>query len=236
MAALVRGGARVVSRASRPVALAQRGLAWSPMQKLLPRHRTAADLYAEIRELTKAGGDYTVHNYMAVIEDLRIPEASVVETELFPRAALEFYTAWNIGDDVSAEAEAVWRLPERGGAQGDYRAGMKAKIANAVDCLKTHSHSKRAMIPIPFNDEPSSAVDWRNVGQTKCCRELYLYVDGGALCCTAVLRMQNASIFPKNIHLFAALLRRAAADLDLPVGEYTHVIANLCHDRAATQC
>jgi hypothetical protein len=28
---------------------------------------------------------------------------------------------------------------------------MQAKIANAVDCLATHPHSKRAIIPIPFN-------------------------------------------------------------------------------------
>jgi hypothetical protein len=44
-----------------------RGMAWTPVSQMLPR-RTAHELYAEIRDLTKQGGDYTVHNYMAVIE------------------------------------------------------------------------------------------------------------------------------------------------------------------------
>ena len=48
--------------------------------------------------------------------------------------------------------------------------------------------------------------------------------------------MQNASIFPKNIHFFAALLKRVAGELGVPLGEYTHIIANLCHDRSATNC
>jgi hypothetical protein len=58
-------------------------------------------------------------------------------------------------------------MVERGGAQGDYREGMPSKIANAIDCLKTHHHSKRAIIPIPFNSEGSENVNWRDAGQTK---------------------------------------------------------------------
>ena len=97
-------------------------------------------------------------------------------------------------------------MQERGGDQGDYRDGMQAKIANAVrpvpcrrlfqlargalmpaphacvwyaqiDCLKTHSHSKRAIIPIPFNSAGSETVNWHDAGQTKCCRELHLYIE-----------------------------------------------------------
>lgn len=217
-------------------AAGRRTMVYSPMQHLLPRHATAKDLYADIRELTKAGGDYTVHNYMAVIEDLSSPEAALVETELFPRDALEFYTKWNMGHAVTDEDVATYRTPERGGAQGDYRDGMPEKLANAIDCLKTHGNSKRATIPIPFATEGSKAVDWRDQGQTKCCRELYLFLEDGKLCCTAVLRMQNASIFPKNIHFFATALHHVAAELGVDVGEYTHVIANLCHDRSATNC
>ena len=83
----------------------------------------------------------------------------------------------------------------------------------------------------------SENVDWRDAGQTKCCRELYLYIaPDGRLACTAMLRMQNASIFPKNIHFFGALLRRVAAELDIELGVYTHVVASLCHDRTATNC
>ena len=185
-------------------------MVYSPMQHLLPRHATAKDLYADIRELTKAGGDYTVHNYMAVIEDLSSPEAALVETELFPRDALEFYTKWNMGHAVTDEDVAKYRTPERGGAQGDYRDGMPEKLANAIDCLKTHGNSKRATIPIPFATQGSKEVDWQDQGQTKCCRELYLFLEDGKLCCTAVLRMQNASIFPKNIHFFATALHHVA--------------------------
>jgi thymidylate synthase len=34
--------------------------------------------------------------------------------------------------------------------------------------------------------------------------------------------MQNASIFPKNIHFFATLIAYVASDLGWEVGEYTH--------------
>ena len=41
----------------------------APAHVLLPRHRTARSLYDEMRHLTRAGGDFTVHNYVAVLED-----------------------------------------------------------------------------------------------------------------------------------------------------------------------
>ena len=223
----------------------------APAHALLPRHKTARSLYDEMRSLTRAGGDFTIHNYCAVLEDLSA-EATTVETELFPVEALDFYTRWNLEEEITDEEIDAYKTPERGGAQGDYRRGMRRKIANAVDCLRTHENSKRASIPIPFADEGSSSVNWRDQGQTKCCRELYLYVEEGKLSCTGVLRVQNASIFlprtvngtghtgygafPKNIHFFGALLRRCSAELGLPLGVYTHVVASLCHDRTATNC
>ena len=207
----------------------------APAHALLPRHKTARSLYDEMRHLTRAGGDFTIHNYAAVLEDLS-EDATTVETELFPRAALDFYTRWNLEEKITDEEIDAYKTPERGGAQGDYRRGMRRKIANAVDCLRTHSNSKRASIPIPFTDSGSETIDWRDQGQTKCCRELYLYVEEGKLSCTGVLRVQNASIFPKNMHFFGALLRQVATELDLPLGVYTHVVASLCHDRTATNC
>ncbi len=215
----------------------RRGFAWSPTHALLPR-RTAQELYSEIRELTREGGDYTVHNYMAVIEkESFTPEKVVVETDLFPRGALDFYTKKNMGWDYTDEEYEKWFMLERGGDQGDYRDGMQEKIANAVDCLRTHPTSKRAIIPIPFSSEGSKNVDWHDAGQTKCCRELHLYIeDDGALHTTGFLRMQNASIFPKNIHFFATLLDDVAQQLNVPLGGYTHIISNLCHDRSAQHC
>lgn len=39
---------------------------------------------------------FVVRNFVCVIDDIR-PESSLVETELFPRDAIEFYTAKNMG-------------------------------------------------------------------------------------------------------------------------------------------
>ena len=83
--------------------------------------------------------------------------------------------------------------------------------------------------------EGSAGVDWKDAGQTKCCRELHLYVEEEKLCCTGFLRAQGASIFPKNIHMFATILEEVGAGLGREVGEYTHIISSLCRDRSATQ-
>lgn len=201
----------------------------------MPRFATAREMYAHIRELTEVGGDYTVRHFMGVIERID-PESSVVETELFPRGALEYYTKKNMGADYTSEEVEMWQVDERGGQQGDYRDGMPEKIANVIDCLQKEPRSKRAVVPIPFSSEGSKHVDWTNAGQTKCCRELYFYIEDGKLKCTGILRMQNASIFPKNIHFFATLIAKVASELHLEVGEYTHMILHLCHDRSAISC
>jgi hypothetical protein len=46
---------------------------------------------------------------------------------------------------LTLSQEAAWMLPERGGDQGDYRAGIRAKINNAIECLKMEPLSKRAV-------------------------------------------------------------------------------------------
>ena len=50
------------------------------------------------------------------------------------------------------------------------------------------------------------------------------YIEDGKLCCTGFLRVQNATIFPKNIHFFATLLDDVAKRVGVPLGEYTHFI------------
>ncbi len=199
------------------------------------RFATAAELYGHIREITAPGGDFTVHNFVGVIEDIS-PDASICETELFPRGALEYYTKKNMGLEYTRAEAQEYQTDERGGEQGDYRAGMQEKISNVITCLKAEPRSKRAIIPIPFSTEGSINVDWTNQGQTKCCRELHFYREDGRLKCTGILRMQNASIFPKNIHFFATLIDCVASELGWEVGEYTHWITNLCHDRSAVSC
>jgi hypothetical protein len=105
-----------------------------------------------------------VRNFVGVIDDIS-PESSLVETELFPEGALHYYTKKNMGWDYTKEEYDTWQLADRGGAQGDYRDGMQAKIANVIDCLRTEPLSKRAVIPIPFNSEGSETADWRDQGQ-----------------------------------------------------------------------
>jgi len=192
-------------------------------------------MYNHLRDITSAGGDYTVRNFVGVIDDISV-ESSICETELFPRGALEYYTKKNMGWEYSAEEKEQYQTEQRGGAQGDYHIGMQAKIANVVACLKFEPSSKRAVIPIPFSTEGSINVDWTDAAQTKCCRELHLYREDEKLNCTGILRMQNASIFPKNAHFFATLIAHVASEFDWKVGEYTHWITNLCHDRTAISC
>lgn len=50
----------------------------------------------------------------------------LVETELFPRGAIEFYTTKNMGWPYTQEEADKWLMQERGGDQGDYRDGMQA--------------------------------------------------------------------------------------------------------------
>lgn len=200
-----------------------------------PHFATGKAMYDYLREITKPGGEFVVRNFVGVIEDFSVSSCTV-ETELFPLGALEYYTKKNMGWDYTVEEKEKWQMNERGGAQGDYRVGMQKKIANVIDCLRTEPLSKRAVIPIPFSTEGSETADWTDQGQNKCCRELHLYLEDGKLKCTGIVRMQNANIMTKNIHFFATLVNHVAKELGVEVGEYTHWITNLCHDRTATSC
>jgi len=207
-----------------------------------PRFATASQLYDHIRALSKnESKEFVVRNFVGVIEDVSV-KASTVETELFPLGALEYYTKKNMGWDYTDDEVSKWQLAERGGEQGDYRAGISQKISNVIECLKAEPLSKRATITFPFTGEVAGGTggsetnDWTYQGMNKCCRELHLYLEDGKLKCTAIVRMQNANIFVKNIHFFATLLDHVATELDVEVGEYTHWITNLCYDRDATSC
>ena len=70
--------------------------------------------------------------------------------------------------------------------------------------------------------------DHADAGFCFACVSFLSYVISGLL--------QNANIFPKNIHFFAVLFERIAKELGVEVGEYTHWITNLCHDRHAICC
>ena len=94
-----------------------------------PHFQTAKQLYERLLELTKAGGggEFVVRNFVGVIQDISV-DASLIETELFPSGALEYYTKKNMGWEYTQDEYDKWQLAERGGEQGDYRDGVSSKL------------------------------------------------------------------------------------------------------------
>ena len=139
-------------------------------------------------------------------------ENYLVETELFPEPVLQAYSAWNLGEALSPAQQQHFNA-ERGGGQGDYRAGMPEKIANVVDCLSHFPNSKRALITISNHPIPNHRSD----EQAKCLRELHFYLEGEAgatrLNASCFFRAQAALIFPKNIHFIGSLMQSIARQL-----------------------
>jgi thymidylate synthase len=133
----------------------------------------------------------------------------LVETDVFPEEVLVAYSAYNMEKELTAAQEKFMNA-NRGGAQGDYRDGMKAKISNAIDCLTNYPQSKRALITVCNEPMP----DHRSDVDAKCVRELQLYLDGdGKLSGTVFLRAQAAFLFPKNIHMIGSIMSEIAQQL-----------------------
>lgn len=164
--------------------------------------RTCLETWRRMCELTSGGR--LVRNFHQEI----LMEDWLIETELFPREALEAYTAWNLGHELRPE-QRRWFSEQRGGGQGDYREGMRDKVANVVDCLTRFPSSKRAVITIANNPQPSHTSD----GEAKCMRELHFHLEEGKLNATVLFRAQAALIFPKNIHFIGALMQEVGARL-----------------------
>ena len=201
-----------------------------------PQYETAKEMYERICILTKPGGDFTVRNFVGVVKQMSPVSSVIVTTDLFSKEVIEHYTRKNLGLEVSSEDRELYETEERGGAQGDYSEGMQKKISNVIKCLQQFPNSKRAVITIPFSSAGSETADFEDKGQTKCVRELHFYIEDSKLECTGILRMQNANIFPKNIHFIAQVMTIVAGELGVEVGTYTHWITNLCRDRTAQHC
>jgi len=149
-----------------------------------------------------------------------------VETDLFPREALVVYSAYNMEEDVAPEDRKRYFSAHRGGSQGDYREGMRRKIANVVDCLSQFPRSKRAVITIPNTSFPSHTND----DDAKCCREIHFYLDDDKsdnLCATVWMRAQAAEIFPKNVHFVGSIMEHVATKLHKPVGTLFYLATTL---------
>lgn len=146
----------------------------------------------------------------------------VVETDLFPREALDAYSSYNLGQPISEAQHNTYFSEHRGGSQGDYREGIEAKIANVVDCLARFPFSKRAVITVPNNSNAPHTSD----ADAKCLREVHFYLDVPQvnadsknkkfiLNATVLMRAQAAEIFPKNVHFVGRLMETIAQNLKI---------------------
>ena len=151
----------------------------------------------------------------------------LVETDLFPREALEAYSAWNLEKEIPLEARKKYFNAHRGGGQGDYRDGMRGKIANVIDCLTQYPASKRAVITIPKNSRAPHTSD----DDAKCLREIHFYLEDEHLNATLFVRAQAAEIFPKNIHFIGELMFEIAMALGKKPGQLFYLATNLVSDR-----
>ncbi len=153
----------------------------------------------------------------------------LVETELFPQEALEAYSAWNLELAIPANMREKYFSAHRGGSQGDYRDGMRAKIDNVVDCLQNYPQSKRAVITIPNEANPSHKDD----AAAKCLREIHFYLEGNTVGATALFRAQAAEIFPKNIHFIGEMVAEVAKRLgeQMRPGRLHYLATTLVADR-----
>ena len=102
-----------------------------------PQFDTTSDMYDYLHDTTQEGGagEFVLRNFVGVIRDISV-EASTVQTELFPKGALDYYTKKNMGWDYTKEEYGQWRLPERGGEQGDYREGVSAMMVMMMMMLR----------------------------------------------------------------------------------------------------
>lgn len=214
-----------------------------PRANGVPEFAAARDMYEAMEAATRdLPADACVRNFAGVVLSVA-GESATVETELFPREALEFYTYHNMGDAAGlgpaerARLEALrekYYTPARGGGQGDYSGGMSAKVDNVADCLGRFPGSKRGVLTMPYSSGLGShEVRHGDTDEAKCLRELHLYVDGadGLVHATGFMRAQAASIFPKNIHLVGALVSAVAGRCGRGVGSYTHVVTTLVNGR-----
>lgn len=211
----------------------------------LPTFATPLALFNYLDTLSER---YTlIRNMVAVVQRMDSAALDEVESPLFPKEALDFYSRFNLlqldlssPDTADQALMAKYYNPARGGAQGDYRDGILPKIDNLVDCLTKFPNSKRAVITIPFSTKPSAQADHTETGEAKCLRELHFYLEEIAgpentvekyLCCSGFMRAQAVSIFPKNIHMIGRLMNLVAGRLGWKVGSYTHSVTTLNKER-----
>jgi len=203
--------------------------------KFFRRHETAKQAYEDLAELLLLNEGQAMN---VIVELTDMSETGyTLETELFPKEVLEQYSLYNLGASATtaellARQEKKIFSPLRGGPQGDYRAGMMAKLEKVILALKSKPTSKRAVLTVPFTDQCSLCVKTTDDPEWKCLREVYFSIDEqGYLNATSVMRSQALNIFPKNIHYLGTMLQTVAAAVGVPAGQLTHFMHFLVQDR-----
>lgn len=186
-------------------------------------------MHDHMEDLT--GAYSIVRNYCGVVNNMS-KEELVIETDLFPREALVFYTNHNLLLPVEEAAKAKYYTAARGGGQGDYRDGITEKIDNVKQCLTEFPHSKRAVLTVPYSSVFSKDVKHQDTNEAKCLRELHFYIENDdKLHCSGFMRAQAASIFPKNIHFIGSIMHLIGDSIGKEVGSYTHFVTTLTNER-----
>ena len=162
------------------------------------------DCYTAWKKMTEISQNRDIRNFVQMLDMKNF----TVETDLFPKQALEAYSAWNLGKELDASQYKLIN-ESRGGEQGNYRKNMPAKIINVIDCLTNFPNSKRATLTIPNNSNP----DHKSDKDAKCMRELHFYLKNNKLNATVLFRAQAASIFPKNIHFIGSMMMEIASQI-----------------------
>jgi len=187
---------------------------------------TPLEMFLDMIKVTSVVND--VKGYSANI--LRVQE-DVIETELWTKDSLSFYSRYNMGMDYFEGEAETHKLPLRGGSQGDYRDEMKQKINNVVDCLTKFPNSKRATITIMNYSTAKHDED----DEMKCVREIHFLIHEGFLCANVMVRAQAVIIFPKNIHFITSLMKHIVKELtpfhNVKLGMIGYHITHLVKDR-----
>lgn len=190
------------------------------------------EMHLYIQKITK-NIEKPIRNFVGMIDQMK-KENLVIETDLFPKEVLEFYTGHNMGkfskiDDADLYEKHYKNM--RGGGPGDYSDKIQDKIDNVIKSLETKQTSKRAVLTIPFSSKTSADTKYFHDDEQKCLRELHFFVDEGVLHCSGYMRSQASVIFPKNIHFIGTVMNEIGNCLKLPVGTYTHFVTTLVKDR-----
>ncbi len=164
--------------------------------------RSCKNAWQHMTEICKGRA---VRNYTQLLD----MQDYLVETELFSAPVLDAYSSWNLEKEISADQKRHFS-DLRGGGQGDYRKGMRTKIANVIDCLTHFPQSKRAVITTCNEPMPKHSND----DHAKCLREIYFHLDAdNKLNTTVTFRAQAAVLFPKNIHFIGSMMSEIAERL-----------------------